>query len=153
MARRDSLRGRAGILLFDQPAFLAVLLDDRQVGLAPDELVVVLLVPGNHDEPPRMRPNVLVVAATKQQNLGAVLVLALAEEGRQPLAKLELLGLLFEALVGVAEGCLVLRGLFYRTAHGQGVSLAVVRETTVSRRADRKAAEDGCRSRTASPER
>src|SRR4029079_14002509 len=100
-----------------------------------------------------MRADVLVVAASKQQDLGAALLLALAEERHLPIAQLELLGLLLQALVDAAEGGLVLSGLFYRARHRLRVSSGMTGETTVSAHAEGKASLDGCRSGAASEER
>ena len=124
MASRNSLPGRARILLFDQLALLAVLLDDLEAASVPDELVVSVPVAGSENEPPRMRPDFLVLGAEEHQNLRAGLFLALAEEGRPRVAQVEIVDLLLQTLVGAAEGGFVLRGLFRRSLHALGLSHA-----------------------------
>ena len=106
-----------------------MLLDHREVGLFADELIVVLLMAGSHDEARRVRTHFLVLPAPEQNDLRATLVLALAEEGRGLVAQLELFRLLFKTLVDVAEGDFVLRGLRCRAVHGTGLSAAAAGET------------------------
>jgi len=133
MACRNALPGRAGILLFDQLALPALLLDDLEAASVLDELVVSVPVAGSENESPGMRSDFLVLVAEEHQNLRARLFLALAQEGRPRLAQVELVDLLLQALVGAAEGGLVLRGLFNRSLHALDLSHAANPETRFHR--------------------
>jgi hypothetical protein len=109
---------RARILFFDEPALFACLLDDDEASSFFDHPFVGL-VSGHDYERPGVGPYRLVLLPSKEDDLCASPVLALAEVGRALFAERELAGLLLEPLVRFSKGRLVRGGFLcgFHTAH------------------------------------
>src|SRR5439155_26603918 len=97
-------RSLTRIELLDIRTLLSGLLDDDVAGLVPNDAVIGRLMVGHEQEGARPCAYLLVLLARQEDDLGATLVVALAEVGGAAAGERQLVGPLLQLFVHLSEG-------------------------------------------------